>query len=380
MAAVPESLPPELVDLRARVTELAVTHLVPLRPRAFGEVHGPERARLADAVRHASKDAGVFGLAQPAEFGGTAAGALALTVARDTLGHHDVAHLPGIFGPSPGALAGVPEPLRSSHLLPLLAGERHGGFAFTEPDDGGRRTWAAPDGDDLVITGRKSYVTGGADADFLTALVDIDGSGPAMVVIDTAAPGVRMVRTFSSLDGSHHAAFEFTAVRVPRHNVLGEPGKGMRQALGVVGGVRLALAGIATGLCRAVIDHVDDHLRAGAERRPDLPNERVRLRYGDLRILAFAVRSTVYRTARLVDDPSVDARNEVAAAKVFATEAVGRIVDEAIQLVGGHALEDDHPLVGIHRRVRSLRLAEGASDVLRINVAKGALDLDLGRV
>ncbi len=377
---MPESLPPDLVDLRNRVTDLAVQHLVPLRPTTFGEVHGADRARLAEAVRRASKDAGVFGLAQPRAFGGTGAGALALTVVRDVLGRHDVAHLPGILGPSPGALADAPEPLRSTHLLPLLAGERHGGFAFTEPDDGGRRTWARVDGDDLVVTGRKSYVTGGADADFLTALVEVEGSGPAMVVIDTATPGVRLVRRFSSLDGSHHAAFEFSDVRVPRHNVVGEPGRGMRAALGVVGGVRLALAGIAAGLCGAVVDHVDTHLRAAAARRPELPNERVRLRYGELRILAYAVRSTVYRTARLVDDPAVDARNEVSAAKVFATESVGRIVDEAIQLVGGHALEDDHPLVGIHRRVRSWRLAEGASDVLRINVAKGALDLGLGRV
>ena len=377
---MPESLTPDLVDLRDRVTALAAEHLVPLRPTAFGEVHGPERAALADAVRRASKAAGVFGLAQPVEFGGIGAGALALTVARDVLGRHDVAHLPGVFGPAPGALADVGEPLRSSHLLPLLAGERQGGFAFTEPEDGGRRTWARADGDTLVVTGRKSYVTGGADADFLTALVDVEGTGPAMLVIDTATDGVRLVRRFSSLDGSHHAAFEFDEVRVPRIHVLGEPGRGMRQALGVVGGVRLALAGIATGLCGAVVDHVDTHLRTVAARRPELPNERVRLRYGELRILAFAVRSTVYRTARLVDAGGDDTRNEVSAAKVFATEAVGTIVDEAIQLVGGHALEDDHPLAGIHRRVRAMRLAEGATDVLRINVAKGALDLGLGRL
>ena len=86
--------------------------------------------------------------------------------------------------------AGVAEPLRSSHLGPMLAGDKRSGFAFTEPADAPRPSWAVVDGDSLLVSGRKSYVTGGADADFLVALVDVEGQGPAMVVIDTAVPGV----------------------------------------------------------------------------------------------------------------------------------------------------------------------------------------------
>ena len=112
---------------------------------------------------------------------------------------------------------------------------------------------------------------------------------------------------------------------------------------------------------------------------PLATREGVRLRYGDLRIRAYAARSTVYRTARLLD-AGHNAVNETAAAKVFASEVVGELADAAIQLVGGEALADDHPLSATYRRVRAWRLAEGESDVLRLAVARGKLDLGLGRI
>ena len=68
------------------------------------------------------------------------------------------------------------------------------------------------------------------------------------------------------------------------------------------------------------------------------------------------------------------------ACKVFATETVGEMVDTAIQLVGGVALVEDHPLAILYRKVRGWRLAEGASDVLRLNIGRGILELDKGRI
>ncbi len=372
---MPEQLPPDLVELRATTERLAAETLVPLA--ADDDLSDDERwAR----VRSASKEAGLFALPQPRDHGGAGAGPLALAVVRDTLGAHNVGHLRGLFGPAPGALADVGEPLRSQFLAPYLAGERRGAFAITEPDDADRHTWARVDGDDLVVNGRKSYVTGGADAHFMSALVEVDGTGPAMVVIETDRPGVVLNRRFGTLDGSHHAAFTFTDVRVPRSHVIGEAGGGMRVAMATVTGVRMRLAADGVGLARWTVDQVGAHLRRPHRSgRPTGDLERNRLRYGDLRIKAYAARSMLYRTARLLEggDPAI---NEAMATKVFATETVGELVDTAIQLVGGQALADDHPLSAAYRRVRALRLAEGATDVLRINVARGDLDLDAGRL
>ena len=193
-------------------------------------------------VREASKAAGVFGMTQPVPVGGTEAGALALAVVRDTLGSSNVTHLPGVFGPSPGVLADVGEPLRSQFLLPYLAGELRSGFGFTEPADAPRHTWARRDGDDLVINGAKSYVTGGADADFINALVEVEGTGSAMVLIETDRAGVVLEKRFGTLDGSHHAAFTFTDVRVPATHLIGEAGGGLRRAMSQINATRMAIA------------------------------------------------------------------------------------------------------------------------------------------
>ncbi|WP_420609950.1 acyl-CoA dehydrogenase family protein [Candidatus Poriferisodalis sp.] len=340
---------------------------------------------IGAAVRQASKSAGVFGMTQPMSVGGTEAGALALAVVRDTLGSRNVGHLPGVFGPSPGVLADVGEPLRSQFLLPYLAGDMRSGFGFTEPADAPRHTWARRDGDDLVVNGAKSYVTGGADADFINALVEVDGTGSAMVLIETDRAGVTLKQRFGTLDGSHHAAFTFTDVRVPATHVIGEAGRGLRRALGQINATRMAIAADCVGQCRFAIDLVEQTLveRAGRHSSTEGPaqvgTDLERVALGDMRIAAYAARSALYRTARLLD-AGENAVNEVMAAKSLATETLSRICDDAVQLVGGTALVDGHPLADILRRVRALRLAEGPTEVLAANVARGRLDLGLGRV
>ena len=372
---MPEQLPPDLAALRERVDAMARDTLAPLRDDA-----GLDAETRNARVRAASKAAGVFNMTQPTEFGGSGATLLALTVVRDALGAHNVAHLGGVFGPGPGVLGGVEEPLRSTHLGPVLAGEKRGAFGFTEPDDAERATWGRLEGETLTVNGRKSYVTGGASADFINTLVEIEVLGPSMVVIDRATPGVAVERTFGSMDGTHHAAIAFNDVRVPASHIVGKPGGGLPRALRQIGDTRLAFAAEAAGLARWAIDFVTAHIQAPHRSGAPLGNrEGVRLRYADMRIRAYAMRSMVYRTARL-GDAGENIVNEGIAAKVFATEGIGDIVDAAIQLVGGAALRNGHPLEGLYRRVRSMRLAEGASDVLRLNLARGRLDLDKGRI
>ena len=274
-----------------------------------------------------------------------------------------------------GLLAEVDEPLRSSHLLPLLAGDKAAAFAFTESDAAPHPTRATSDGDWLVVEGQKSYVTGGADADFLNTLVHVDDAGSAILVIDTATEGVELCRKFSSLDGSHHAVFEFHQTRVPKHQLVGQPGEGLPRAMRQIGDTRLAIAATCVGTARWVLAELEAQLKLadGARGKPSS----VRLRFADLRIATFAARSMLYRTARLAD-AGANVVNEGIACKVFATETVHKVVDGAIQLFGGKALVEDHPLAKLYRQVRVLQLAEGANDVLRLNLARGRLELDKG--
>lgn len=366
---MPDFLSPDLQALRERAVTLATRELVPLRDD--DRIDDTERA---SRIRDASRAAGLYPLTQSHD-----TPALTLLVAREALATHGVGHLAGVFGADPGVLANVADPLRSTHLEPLLAGDKRAGFAFTEPRDAPRPTWARVVGDELEITGRKSYVTGGEHASFLTTLVEIEGEGPSMVIIDTDRPGVQRERRFGSLDGSHHVAFAFERVRVPRHHAIGAPGDGRSRAMAKISAVRRMVAADCVGSAACILDLVAADLQRERRGGQKAASERMRLRYGELRVQAYAARSMVYRTARLFD-AGQDAVNESIAAKAFASEIANRIADAAIQMVGGEALVIGHPLEALFRRLRSLRLAEGETDTLYVNLARGHLDLGKGRI
>ena len=371
---MPENLTKEARELRQDVQDFVEAVQAIL---GDPELSGSEKT---SRISESSRSIGLYQLTQPQDVGGRNATNLEQTVVHDELGAHNLCHIGGIFGPSPGILAGVTEPLRSSHLIPMLKGEKRMAFGFTEPRDVEQPTKGSIEGETLTIRGQKSYVTGGASADFINTLVTIDGQGPMMVVVDRESTGVEIKETFGSIDGSHHAYMEFKDVKVPTTNIVGKQGKGMTTALGQISSTRLVLAAQSVGICRWVIDFTKENLAKPSRDGEPLGNkEGVRLRYADMRIKSYAARSMVYRTARLAD-AGENVVNELIASKVFATETVGDVVDTAIQLAGGRALQSDHPLGTLYRQVRAWRLAEGASDVLRLNLARGSLDLEKGKI
>ena len=331
----------------------------------------------------ASKREGFYYKTQPVEFGGQPAGIIELTMLRELWAAANSPLTDYIFGPGPGILHAAKGDLKRQYLDPVMRGEKRGAFGFTEPDTARRPTWGRIDGQTILVTGQKSYVTGGAEADFVSTLVNIQDSqggklGTAMLVIDMAAEGVVVEREFASMEGSGHISIMFNAVRVPINNVIGEIGQGLPRALENIGNVRLMVSARATGMCMWVIDFVRQHLLAPHRTGTPLgEREAVRLRYADMRIEAFAARSALYRTARIAESGENDV-NETSATKIFCTEVAGRVVDMAVQLVGGQALVQGHALEKAYRQARSLRLIEGANDLLRINLAKGSLDLGKG--
>ena len=183
-------------------------------------------------------------------------------------------------------------------------------WAFTEgaPTGESRRpTWAERDGDALVVTGRKAYVTGGAQADFFAAVVNVEPSdgapgGPAVVLIDRDTAGVSIEREFTSLDGSGHVELRLDRARTPLANVVGRIGEGMPRALNTISEERIGSAAHATGLAMWAVDFVTGHVtRPHRSGTPLADRDGVRLRYADMRIETYAARSMLYRTARLLD-------------------------------------------------------------------------------
>ena len=387
---MPESLPTAVAVLRDQMQSLIDEQLRPLEDQLSEDSTAAVPAEIAQAVREHSRQAGMWAMTQPTDFGGIEAGTLALTSVRETLSAANLRLGRYVFGPGPGVLASAEGELRDTYLEPAMRGEKRGAFAFTEPTgaDAPRPTWAARDGDDFVITGRKAFVTGGATADYYTALVNVEaGDGPdqpegtALIVIDRESPGVTIEREFRSLEGGDHIAMRLEAVRVPSWHVVGKVGEGMPRALRNIGNVRMAVAAQASGIAQWSVGFAEDHITSAHRTGQRLADrEGVRLRYAEMRISAFAMRSMLYRTARLVEEGGDDAVNEVMATKVFCTEQVGQIVDQAVQLCGGGSLIEGHPLERLYREVRSMRFIEGASDILRINIARGRIEFDSGRL
>lgn len=368
---MPESLTPDQLSLAERANRFAEQVMLADYP-------SPEEARAV--VRAESKAAGFFAMTQPAAFDGTEADQMALTIVREAIAAHNAPFSEVVFGPSPGVLGGVTNSLRETHLGPLMAGEKRSSFGFTEPDNVARATFGVITGDTLTVTGQKSYVTGGADADFINTLVHIEDRGPSMVVIDTDRDGVILDQRFSSLDGSHHAAFRFDQVSLPVDCIIGEPGQGLPRAMRQIGDTRMLFAAQACGYMIWVLNMLNAHLlEKDKSGTPRGDKDVVRWHYANLRIRAYAARSMLYRTARLAD-AGENIVNEAMACKAFSTEGIGEIVDTAIQLVGGSALVEGHPLERLYRQVRAWRLAEGASDILRLNIGRGILELGKGRI
>lgn len=378
---MPDNLPEAVIAVK-RQAENFIDKVI--RPLSNDEGADPSDDSIK-SVKESSREAGFFYKTQPAEFGGTPASTLELTVLRELFSRTNLPLTRFVFGPGPGVLHAVHGDLKSEYLEPVLRGEKRGAFAFTEPDSAPRATWGVVAGDKLVINGQKSYITGGGSADFISALVNVEHAnggkaGTAMVVIDRQAQGVAIDRVFTSLDGSSHVSMTFDNVSVPITNIIGELGEGMPRALANIGNVRLMVSAQASGMCMFVLDFIEKHIKS--PHRSGVPlgdKEGVRMRFSDMRIETFVARSALYRTARIVDsgDNSV---NETAITKVFTTETAGRVVDQGVQLFGGQALVAGHPLEKLYREARSLRFVEGASDLLRLNIAKGKLELGKGRL
>ena len=194
-----------------------------------------------------------------------------------------------------------------------------------------------------------------------------------MFVIPRAAAGVTLRRTLATLDGALHGEFELRDVRVPAGDMIGEVGQGLPRALEDIAATRLRLSATACGAARWTLDwvlgQVDRPHRSGT---PLAEREQVQAMLAESALDLFAARSAVYSVARLVASGE-PADVETAMAKALATEAVARVVDRAIQLTGGAAVVAGHPLERLYRRIRSWRIAEGTTEVLRLTIARGLL-------
>lgn len=350
--------------------------------------------RIPQAVLDGLAELGVFGIVVPEAYGGfggsdTFYGRVFETVAGldgavvVTLGAHQSIGLRGIVK------YGTEEQKRR-FLPPLARGEQLAAFALTEPGAGSdaasirtRAAWDEARGG-WVLNGTKIWITNGGLASIFTVFaqtaVAVDGSPTDRItafIVPRSLAGVTSGPEEHKLGirGSSTTEVHFEDVLVPADHVLGEPGQGFKIAMGILNSGRLGLAAGCVGGIKQLLASASRHAREREQfGRPLVEFELIQKKLTGMALEAYAAESMVYLATGLVDRGETDFSLESAICKVYCSEAVWRVVDEALQIAGGMGYMKEYPYERYLRDARINLIFEGTNEILRLYTALSGLE------
>ena len=387
------------------------TFLERLESYLLEEVDADEIDRTGEIPDRVLRDLaamGAFGIKIPKKYGGLGLSQRTYTRSAILLGSHcgSLASLisahQSIGIAQPILLFGTEEQKRE--FLPQVAAGDISAFALTETtvgSDAARMQAHAeptPDGRFFVLNGEKLWCTNGTRARWLVVMARTPAESPkgragiTTFIVDTRWPGVEVVRRcrFMGLKALYNGVMRFTDVRIPRENVLGPVGKGLRVALTTLNTGRLTLPGICIGTAKRSLyisrTWARERVQWGA---PIGEHAAIADKIGRMASTTFAMDAMSDLTSLLVDIGGADIRIEAAISKMYASEAAWRIADETVQVLGGRGYETAASLAARGERPfpaeRTLRdnrintIFEGSSEILRLFIAREVMDPHLSR-
>jgi alkylation response protein AidB-like acyl-CoA dehydrogenase len=268
---------------------------------------------------------------------------------------------------------------RAAWLPRVLRGEAMTAFAMTEPeagsDVGGLATTAQRDGDGWRLDGGKTLISNAGIADVYCVFAATDraaGSrGLSCFLVPAETPGLRFAGA-QVLSAPHPLGeITFEASRLPADALLGEEGAGFKLGMRTLDRLRPTVAAAACGMAARALNEALAHART--RRQFGEPLASFQLMQSKLAVMATelaAARLLVYRAAWEADRGAERITLEAAMAKAYATEAAQRIVDSAVQIIGGRGVLADHPVDRLYRAVRALRIYEGTTEVQHLVIAR----------
>jgi acyl-CoA dehydrogenase len=335
---------------------------------------------------------GLYGYALPAEFGGLGLSVQQQVLVTMELGYTSPAFR-SLFGTNNGiagqvlVLAGTGEQ-RKQWLPRLASGEVVASFALTEPDAGSDPsrlvTSAVPDpGPDggWVIDGLKRYITNAPAADIFMVFARTDlaappGKGIGVFIVPARLAGVSVAARDHKMGqaGAWTADVAFSGVRVPRDALVGEAAAaGYSTAMRSLAHGRLIIAALCAGVAARLIDESVTYARERSQGgHPIADYQLVQAMLADSQTEYMAARALVLDAAARYD-AGTDQRLASSAAKYFASEAVGRIADRAVQIHGGSGYMRGVPVERLYRDVRLFRIYEGTSQIQQLVIAREML-------
>lgn len=281
------------------------------------------------------------------------------------------------LGITPLLLAGD-EALRSEWAEPALRGACMSAFALTEPEAGSdvaaMRTRATRDGPDYVLDGTKWFISNAGIADYYVVFASTDpeaGSrGIGAFVVPADAPGLEFAGA-QVLSAPHPLGeLRFDGCRVSAGHRIGAEGEGFKIAMATLDRLRPTVGAAACGMAgRAVeeaLDHALDRVQFG---QPLAEFQLVQEKLGRMAIELTASRLLVYRAAWEKDGGADRITTQAAMAKAHATETAQRVIDEAVQILGGRGVMAEHVLDRMYRSIRAMRIYEGTTEIQHLIVA-----------
>jgi len=268
------------------------------------------------------------------------------------------------------------EEQKEQYLRPSCRGQRRGCFAISEPEAGSDprrvRTEAVSDGDSYVINGEKWFVTSYNACDYimLHAHVDCDPEKTTLFLVNTDEPGIRHLRSphFMHTFIFDHAELEFENVRIPASARLGEIGDGLALTKDWFVEARLQIAAHCVGAATRAAEVANDYAAGRIQfDQPIRDFQAIEFTIADMATEIMAGKSLLYRVAAEIT-PEVDRKRihaRVSALKLFCSEMAGRVVDRALQVLGGRGYMCENPVERLYRDLRVDRIWEGTSEIQR---------------
>ena len=267
--------------------------------------------------------------------------------------------------------------LKKKYLPDVAAGKSIAAFAISEDGAGSdlsaMTTTARRDGDAIVIDGEKTWISNAGIAGFYVVFCrwpEAGDRGFIALVVDAGTPGLTVSAPIDVIAPHPLGTLTFTNCRVPAEAVIGEPGKGMRVALGTLDVFRTTVGAAALGFARRALDEAVAHARGRQVFGKPLSDfQLTQVRLAEMATAIDAAALLVYRAAWTRDRGAERVTREAAMAKLVATESAQQVIDQAVQLLGARGVVSGAPVERLYREIRALRIYEGTSEIQKIVIA-----------